>query len=256
MSDAVADASARSVVGIIGASTGIGRELALQMAAEGKTIVASARSRDKLDALADESNGDIRACPVDVADPATLEAAIEDVESEIGRIDCVVYAAGVWQPMKMRDFSAATIETAFRINVLGAAHLLEHLLPRMRARGGGQIALVSSVAGYRGLPLSAAYGSSKAALTHIAEALKPECDRAGIKLQVISPGFVDTPMTAVNDFPMPMMITAEAAARHIRRGLRSSAFDIHFPKGFTLQLKLLRLLPYRLYFAIARRLGG
>lgn len=255
MTDSSTKENERSVVWIIGASTGIGRALALQMAADGRTVVASARSRDKLTALADESDGDIHACPVDAGEPATLSAAIETIEDGIGRIDCVIYAAGVWQPMAMKNFSAATIETAFRINVLGAAHVLEQMLPRMRARRAGQIALVSSVAGYRGLPLSAAYGSSKAALTHMAEALRPECDRAGIKLQVISPGFVDTPMTAVNEFPMPMMITAEAAARHIRRGLQSSAFDIHFPKAFTLQLKLLRLLPYRLYFAIARRLG-
>jgi len=240
---------------IVGASSGIGRELATALAARGITVIASARREQELRALADESEGEIVPFTLDAAETGAVSAAAEQIEREHGPLDLVVYCAGVWRPLRMKDFSAEAVEDSFAVNLFGAARLLEAVLPRMRERESGHIALVSSVAAYRGLPMSAAYGASKAALTHMAEALQPDCERAGIRLQVISPGFVKTPMTDVNRFPMPFIIDADVAARRILRGLESDRFEIHFPWRLSWQLKLLRCLPYRLFFALARRMA-
>lgn len=241
---------------IVGASSGIGRAVAERLAARGLTVFVSARRAEALQALAADSQGEIIPLPLDVGDGGAVGEALERIERDAGPIDLVVFCAGVWRPMRLEDFSAEALRRTVEINLLGAANLLEALLPGMRARGSGRIALVSSVAGYRGLPMSAAYGASKAALTHMAEALRPECARAGIALQVISPGFVATPMTETNRFPMPFLMDVETAARRILAGLESERFEIHFPRRLSWQLKLLRCLPYPLFFALTRRMLG
>jgi len=239
---------------IVGASSGIGRAVAKALADRGLRVFASARRAEALQALAADSEGEIIPLPLDVGDGAALTAAVERIERESGPPDLVVYCAGVWRPMRLGDFSAGALRETVEINLLGAANLLEVLLPGMCRRGEGHIALVSSVAGYRGLPMGAAYGASKAALTHMAEALRPECERAGITLQVVSPGFVDTPMTEVNRFPMPFLMDVETAARRLLDGLASKRFEIHFPRRLSWQLKLLRCLPTPLFFALTRRM--
>jgi len=239
---------------IIGASSGIGRGLAEALSAHGYTVVASARRADVLQSLAEEAAGEVIAWPLDAGDQAAVAEAVERIEGEHGPLDLAIYCAGVWRPMRLGDFSAQALRETFETNLLGAANMVEALLPRFCERGFGHIALVSSVAGYRGLPMSAAYGASKAALTHMGEALRPECERAGITLQVISPGFVATPMTEVNEFPMPFLIDVDRAVRRILRGLESRRFEIHFPRRLSWQLKLLRCMPYPLFFALTRRM--
>ena len=151
------------------------------------------------------------------------------------------------------EFTAAGLRDLMAVNVMGTAACLEALMPRMMARRQGRIAVVASVAGYRGLPTSAYYGATKAALINLTESLKFDLDQAGVTIQLIDPGFVKTPLTDRNDFPMPFLISAELAADRIARGLRSRQFEIAFPRVFVAIMKLLRCLPYALYFPLVGR---
>jgi NAD(P)-dependent dehydrogenase (short-subunit alcohol dehydrogenase family) len=148
------------------------------------------------------------------------------------------------------------MEQHMAVNYHGALYVLDAVLPALLAQGHGHLSLVSSVAGYRGLPQSLAYGPSKAALTHLGEALYLDLQDSGIGVSVINPGFVETPLTAQNTFTMPALITPTQAAQHILQGWRDGLFEIHFPKRFTLWLQLLRVLPYRWYFSLVRRATG
>jgi NAD(P)-dependent dehydrogenase (short-subunit alcohol dehydrogenase family) len=176
------------------------------------------------------------------------------VDRQLGPIGQAVLNAGTHLPVTAAAFSADPFRQLIETNLMGAVHGLAALVPRFVARRAGRIAVVASLAGYRGLPSAAAYGASKAALIALCEALRPDLERHGVVLQVINPGFVRTPLTDRNDFPMPFLIEADAAARRIVAGLRGDRFEIAFPRRFALLLKLLRCLPYPLYFAATRRL--
>jgi short-subunit dehydrogenase len=237
---------------ITGASTGIGRELAILLARQGVRVAASARDATKLEDLARAHSG-IVAVPLDVKDRQAVAAAHDRVRTLLGPVDLAILNAGTWDPMGVRDFEAARIEQSMAVNFGGIANALEPLLADMIARKAGHIALVASVAGYRGLPKAAAYAPSKAAVISLAEVLRLELAPHNIKVSLINPGFVDTPMTAVNKFPMPYKLTAPDAAQRIAKGLSQSKFEIAFPWQLVLPLKLLRLLPYTAYFALAGR---
>lgn len=244
---------------ITGAGSGIGRALTLRLAAEGTDIAATARSAGALEELAAQAaglSGKILPFPADVTDPAAMERTVDAIEDGLGPIGLAVLNAGTHVPMGLEDFSGATARSLMDVNYMGVVHGLEVLLPRMRARRSGHLAVVSSVAGYRGLPTAAAYGPTKAALINLCESLKLDCDRAGIRLQLINPGFVATPLTAKNPFPMPDLIGAEEAADFILRGLRRERFEISFPRRFAHAMKALRLLPDRLYFPLIRKVTG
>ncbi len=233
---------------IIGASTGIGRAVALAFAKAGVTVAASARSADALATLVAEGSGNITAWPVDAVDAAAVKHTAEKIEAAHGAIDAMLYCAATWSNDETSQAKVSAIRPVFEVNIFGCLNAIEAVLPQMKARHAGRIALISSVAGFRGLPRALAYGSSKAALTHIAEGLKFECDAAGVVVQVIHPGFVKTPLTDKNDFNMPFLMSAEAAADRVVRGMSGTGFEITFPRRFTWMLKLLRMLPYRLYF--------
>ncbi len=241
---------------ITGASMGIGEALALRLARDGAEIVASARSADKLTALAAAGGGRIVPWPVDITDHAAVQDAVTRIEAEHGPIDLAVLNAGTHRPVSAAEFTAGGLRELMEVNVLGTAACLEALMPRMIARRSGRIAVVASVAGYRGLPTSAYYGATKAALINLTESLKFDLDRAGVTIQLVDPGFVKTPLTDRNDFPMPFLVSAEFAADRIARGLRSGRFEIAFPRAFVAILKLLRLLPYGLYFPLVGRSTG
>jgi short-subunit dehydrogenase len=238
---------------ITGASTGIGRELAVKLARDGIRVAASARSADRLDELAGSQPG-IVPVPVDVADRAAVVAAHRHVLATIGSVDLAVLNAGVWYPMAASDYDAERAAQSMTVNYLGIAHALEPLIPSMIAAGKGHLALVASVAGYRGLPKASAYAPSKAAVISLAEVLRLELSRHGITVSLVNPGFVETPMTAVNQFPMPYIIKAEDAADRILKGLARGKFEIAFPWQLVTMLKLLRLMPNSLYLRLARRL--
>ncbi len=238
---------------ITGASTGIGRELALQLAARGVKVAASARSVDKLADLA-RADSRIVAVPFDVTSLDDVAAGYRRVVDAIGPVDLAVLNAGVWHPMKSSAYDARLATRSIEVNYLGIVNALEPLIPAMISAGRGQIALVASVAGYRGLPQSAAYAPTKAAVINLAETLRLELSRHGIVVSLVNPGFVETPMTAVNDFPMPFIIKPDDAAARMIRGLEKGKFEIAFPWQLVAMLKLLRILPTGLYLRIAGRL--
>jgi NAD(P)-dependent dehydrogenase (short-subunit alcohol dehydrogenase family) len=243
------------VVWVTGASSGIGRALALALARRGDRVAASARSGDRLEQLAAEASG-IRAYPLDITDLEATREVVARIGEELGPIDVAVLNAGTHHPVKAEDFKAGELARLLEINVVGTANGLEVLMRDMLARGSGRIAVVSSVAGYRGLPTGAYYGASKAALINMTEALRFDLVGRGVTIQLIDPGFVATPLTDKNTFRMPFRIRPERAAERIVQGLASDRFEITFPKRFTWLMKLLRILPYRLYFPLVARATG
>jgi short-subunit dehydrogenase len=242
-------------VWITGASTGIGRELALQLARRGCKVAISARSQAKLDELAGQQPG-LFVCPLDVTDAAAVARAHAEITSRLGPIDLAVLNAGVWDPLDSSKYEAARAAASMAVNYGGIANALEPLIRDMTARRAGHLALVASVAGYRGLPKGVAYAPSKAAVISLAEVLRLELEAHGIRVSLINPGFVDTPMTAVNKFPMPFMVTPAEAAGKMIAGLERGRFEITFPWQLVSALKLLRVLPYPVYRALARRMTG
>ena len=241
---------------ITGASQGIGRAVALAALQRGWTVSATARGAEGLAALVDESQGRIRAFPGDITDRAGLAAVVEAVERAAGPITIAVLNAGTHAPTDGKAFDPEVYDRLLSVNLGGMVNSLAALLPRFTARNAGRVALVSSVAAYRGLPKAGAYCASKAAVTALAESLRLDLAGVGVRVQVIHPGFVRTPLTDKNDFPMPFLMTPEAAASRIIAGLEGDGFEIAFPRRFIYILKLLRLLPYRLYFALVARQTG
>ncbi len=242
---------------ITGASSGIGAALALRMARDGWTVAASARDAKALGTVAAAAaGGRIVPVPLDVTSLAACRAAVGHVEEEIGPIATAVLAAGTHIPVEAATFEAATVRKLVEVNLMGVVHAVDAVLPSLVERRAGRLAIVSSVAGYRGLPTSAGYGATKAALINFAESLKFDLDRLGIVTQVVCPGFVRTPLTDRNPFPMPFLMEVEEAAERLYRGLQGDAFEIIFPRRFALILKLLGLLPDALYFALMHRATG
>jgi NAD(P)-dependent dehydrogenase (short-subunit alcohol dehydrogenase family) len=238
----------------VGASTGIGEALARRLHALGAVVIVSARKAEALQAFADRHPGSI-ALPLDVTDADAVQAAARTLLAE-GPIDLVCYCAGHYRAMRATAMDLPDLLRHHEVNTVGALHVLEAVTPALLARGQGHISLVSSVAGFRGLPQSLAYGPTKAALINLAETLYLDLQPHGLGVSVINPGFVETPLTAQNTFRMPALISPDQAAQAIVQGWAQGAFDIHFPKRFTRLLKLLRLLPYRLYFPAVRRITG
>jgi NAD(P)-dependent dehydrogenase (short-subunit alcohol dehydrogenase family) len=240
-------------VWIVGASSGIGRATAQELHARGATVYASARSAAPLGDLARAHPG-LVALPADACDAGQLRAVARQILQE-GPLDLVMYCAGTYAPLRATAFDLEVARHHQEVNYVGALNLLDAVLPSILGRG-GHISLVSSVAGYRGLPDALAYGPTKAALIQLAEILHLELRELGIGVSVVNPGFVDTPLTAQNRFRMPALQTPEQAARAIVQGWERGDFEIHFPRRFTLVLKLLRLLPFRLYEALVKRRTG
>jgi short-subunit dehydrogenase len=236
---------------ITGAGTGIGEALALRLAADGRQVIASGRRIEPLAALAQRRAG-ITPLTVDVSDRAAVLEAVK----AMGEVDTAILCAGIHTPTPARSFDAGVVRDLMETNLMGAVHCVEALLPGMLARKSGHMVLVASVAGYRGLPTAAGYSASKAGLIALAESLKLDLDGSGVRVSLINPGFVDTPLTRANPFPMPDLITAEQAAEAILRGLKTGRFETAFPFRFALVMKLLRLLPDRLYFALMHKATG
>ncbi|WP_422007461.1 SDR family NAD(P)-dependent oxidoreductase [Pyruvatibacter mobilis] len=244
---------------VTGASSGIGRDVALQLASDGWTVAATARSEDELASLVMEAHaleGRIHAFPGDVTDHDRMTEIAREIASGVGPLALAVLNAGVYLPVDARNFSAKAFGPTFNVNLVGVANCLEPAIAAMREAGQGQIAIVASVTGYGGLPTSAAYGASKAALINLAETLRIELDPIGIHVQVINPGFIDTPATKDNPFPMPALMASDKAAKRITAGLQTDAFEITFPKRFTYVLKLIGLLPTAWRLGLVRRVTG
>ena len=247
-----------SRVWIVGASSGIGRATAAALHARGARVVVSARHGAALTDFTAQHAGS-EALVLDGTDRRAVHGAAARLLAQ-GPLDLVCYCAGTYEPMRASAFDLDVMLRHQQVNVIGALHVLGAVLPAMvqAASGGhsGHISLVASVAGFCALPQSLAYGPTKAALIHLAEGLYLDLHDLGMGVSVINPGFVATPLTAANEFRMPALISPEEAARSIVHGWERGAFEIHFPKRFTRVMKLLRLLPYRLYFPAVRRFTG
>ena len=244
---------------VTGASSGIGKALALDLAGEGFTVYATARSEDalvELEGLSGALKGRIIAAPGDVTDTDAMAGIAGRIDADGNGLALAVFNAGVYLPVHGETLKVADFDKSFAVNLSGVVNGLVPAIGRMKARGRGQIAIVSSVTGYGGMPTSAAYGATKAALINMAESLKFDLDKFGVRIQVVNPGFVDTPATADNAFEMPALLQPEDAAKRIAQGLKSGSFEITFPRRFTYVLKALQFLPYPAYFWLMNAATG
>jgi len=243
-------------VWVVGASSGIGAGLAAELLARGARVAVSARRASELERLAAAHGAQAMAVPLDVTDAAAVAPALQRVVSAWGGVDLVVLCSGTHQPVRAWDLDASEARRLVDVNVNGVFNCLQPVVGQLLQQGCGGVAVVSSVAGYGGLPTALVYGATKAALINLAETLYLDLAPRGIGVYVINPGFVKTPLTDRNTFAMPALISVEDAAASIIAGFARGDFEIHFPRRFTLWLKLLRLLPYRWYFALVRRGTG
>lgn len=244
------DAIRGKKIWLIGASEGIGKALAQALAKQGAVLALCARQKDRLEEIAKPLGAMV--APADVTDAPSLAQAYATIKAAWGLPDVVIYNAGIYEPMTAQQFNLPQVEKMMNVNFSGALRVLHHVLPDFIAAHQGHIVLVSSIAAYRGLPGAIGYGASKAALTHLAENMAIDLYGTGIKLQIVSPGFVRTRLTDKNDFAMPQIMEPEQAAAHIVRGMQSKTFDIRFPFVFANLLKALSFLPARLYIALMR----
>lgn len=239
-------------VWLVGASSGIGLATAAALHQRGAQVVVSARQQTLLQDFVAGHPGS-QACALDVTDAVAVRTLATALLAQ-GPLDLVVYCVGHYKPQRAFDFDLAQMLQHQQINYVGALHVLDAVLPAMLARGSGHLSLISSVAGYRGLPKSLAYGPTKAALINLAESLYGDLQPRGIGVSLVNPGFVQTPLTAQNRFHMPALITPEQAATAMLAGWQKGRFEIHYPRRFTYFMKLLQCLPYALYLPLLRRM--
>lgn len=242
----------RPLVWLIGASSGIGKALAFRLADAGWQVAISARSEEPLHAM-QAQNDALVAYPLDITDPEILRDAHEKITRELGTVELLIVNSGGYDPMPLEKFDLRLFRQLCEVNYMGVVNALDVILPPMLERGAGRILLTASIAGYRGLPKSAPYAASKAAVINLAESLHLELKAKGVSLRVINPGFVRSPLTDKNDFKMPFLIEPEEAADAIMKELDGDHFEITFPKPFVLMMKTLRLLPYSLYFKLTQK---
>lgn len=245
----------QATVWVVGASTGIGAATAQWLLASGARVVVSARSRQGLEEVA-RGHDKATVLPLDITDAGAVRRAWGEVRATLGHVDLVLVVAGTHQEMRAWDLREDAARALLEVNLMGPVNVTATVVNDLVAQGRGALGIVASVAGYRGLPKALIYGASKAALVNFAEALYFDLRPRNVGVYLVMPGFVKTPLTDRNEFRMPNLISAEEAAQEIAHGLREGAFEIHFPKAFTRKLKLLRLLPYRLYFALIRKATG
>jgi NAD(P)-dependent dehydrogenase (short-subunit alcohol dehydrogenase family) len=242
-------------VWLVGASSGIGLALAHLLHTLGAKVVVSARRGQVLDEFVQNHPGSL-ALSVDVINAHAMQMAAQQAQvfAPDGKLHLVVYCAAYYRPMRATQFDLDQALQHQRVNVEGALNCLHAVLPLLLQQGQGHLSLMASVAGYRGLPQSLAYGPTKAALINLAESLYLDLSPLGLGVSVVNPGFVNTPLTAQNDFAMPALLTPEKAAQAMVHGWSRGRFEIHFPWRFTMWLKLMRILPYGLFFAAVSRI--
>ena len=239
---------------ITGASSGIGRALALKFASEGWQVAASARRENLLNEIS-ELNENISSFPLDVTNKDDCKETFELIKNKYQNIDICFFSTGTWDPNKEKEIDVDQMKKVMEVNFFGTLNCIKAVEKYFREKNSGHISIVSSIAGYRGLPNSTGYGASKAALNNFAESLYFDFGRYNVRVSLVSPGFIKTPMTDKNEFKMPFLKTAEFAADKIYKGLiNGSSFEIDFPKELTLILKFLKILPDKLYFKIIRKL--
>ena len=247
----------KRIAWVTGASKGLGKSITQELLKDGWSVAITSRNLTELEAVAEEFanfKGEARAYPLDITDNEEVERTVNIIERDLGKIDLAILNAGTYIRFGADEFSMDLFNKQININLLGTVNCIVAVLNNFKVRKSGHIAVVSSLSAYRGLPYASAYGASKAALSNICESLKPELDNLNICLSLIHPGFVRTPLTSKNDFQMPFIIDSEIAAKEIVKGIESKKFEISFPFRFVFIMKLLRLLPYWLYFKLTKKL--
>ena len=238
---------------ITGASSGIGKALAIKFAKEGWQVAASARRENLLQDL-NKSNSNIHSFPLDVKDELNTKKVFQNIIEKLQSIDICVFCTGIHDPEAERKLSSEKIREIMETNFFGTLNCIMAVNNFFREKKSGHISIVSSVAGYRGLPAASGYCASKSALTSLAESLYFDFKRDNIRVSLVSPGFIKTPMTDKNKFAMPLIKSAEFAAEKIFIGLtKKNAFEIHFPIIFTMMMKLLKIMPNWLYFLLVKK---
>ena len=240
----------KKTIWITGGSTGIGKALAIKFANEGWNVAISARRENLLKEIS-EIYENIHSFPLDVTDKNKCNEVFNDIKNKFNEVDICFFSTGTWDPKKEKDIDVEQIEDVFKVNFFGTVYSIKAVEKYFKEKKSGIITIVSSIAGYRGLPNSTGYGPSKSALNNLTESLYFDFKRFGVRVCLVSPGFIKTPMTDKNDFKMPFLKTTEYAAEKIYDGLiKKNVFEIHFPKSLTLILKILSLLPSRVYFSL------
>ena len=240
----------KKTIWITGGSTGIGKALAIKFASKGWNVAVSARREELLNELSNQYEN-ISAFPLDVTDKQKCAEVFDQIKKKYEDIDICFFSTGTWNPKKEKEIDVEQIEEVFKINFFGTVNTIKAVEQYFRDRKKGTITIVSSIAGYRGLPNSTGYGPSKSALNNLAESLYFDFKRFGVRICLVSPGFIKTPMTDKNDFKMPFIKTTDYAANKIYDGLiNKNVFEIHFPKSLTIMLKILSFLPSKLYFSL------
>jgi len=244
----------KKTIWITGGSTGIGKALAIRFANEGWNVAISARRENLLKELSDRFEN-ISSFPLDVTDKEKCKEVFNQIKKKFENIDICFFSTGTWNPKKEKEIDVEQMEDVFKVNFFGTVNSIKAVEEYYKNRNEGTIAIVSSIAGYRGLPNSTGYGPSKSALNNLAESLYFDFGRHNVRVCLVSPGFIKTPMTDKNDFKMPFLKTPEFAADKIYDGLvNKKSFEIHFPKELTLTLKFFSILPYKLYFYLVKKL--
>ena len=244
----------KKTIWITGGSTGIGKSLAIKFASKGWNVAVSARREELLNELSNTYEN-ISAFPLDVTDKVKCKEIFDQIKDKYENIDICFFSTGTWNPKKEKDINIEQIEDVFKVNFFGTVNSIKAVEKYFKDKQKGIITIVSSIAGYRGLPNSTGYGPSKSALNNLAESLYFDFKRYNVRICLVSPGFIKTPMTDKNNFKMPFLKTPEYAANKIYDGLiNKDIFEIHFPKALTLTLKLLSFLPSKIYFNLVGRL--
>ena len=242
------------VIWITGASTGIGKAIAIKFSKNGWNVAISARRLELLEEIS-KQNQNVFSFPLDVTNKDDCHKVFTEIKNKLGKIDLCVFSTGTWDPKKEKEIDVEQIENVMKVNFFGTLNCIKSVEKYFKDLGKGHISIVSSIAGYRGLPNSTGYGPSKSALNNLTESLYFDFKRYGVRVSLISPGFIKTPMTDKNDFKMPFLKTTEYAADKIYDGLiKSNVFEIHFPKQLTLILKFLKMLPNWLYLKLLGKL--
>jgi len=241
-----------TVAWVVGGSSGIGAAVACELQSRGALVAISARRQDQLDEVSD---GTMLAVAADVTDPASMTAAASRIREDLGPIDLAVLSAGYWKQMTGNDWDSESFDRHVQVNLIGMSNSIAAVLPDMLARHTGVIAGISSVAGYRGLTGSAAYGATKAGQINLLESLRIQVARAGVRVITVCPGFVRTDLTTGNTFPMPFIIDADTAGRAICDGIERGHTEIVFPLQMALLMKAARLVPVALWSALWSRVS-
>ena len=238
---------------ITGASSGIGKALAIKFANEGWKVAASARRENLLKELSDQYPN-IQSFPLDVTNSDECKSVFKNILEKFENIEICVFGTGIHDPKSEKKFNLEKIKKIMEVNFFGTMNTINSIYDYYKEKKSGQISIISSVAGYRGLPAGGAYCASKSALTTFSESLYFDMKRSNVRVSVVSPGFIKTPMTDQNDFPMPMIKSPEFAADKIFKGLtQSNTFEIHFPKQFTSIMKILKIMPNWLYLKLIKK---